>query len=173
MRSDVTGSVIISPRLRDPINTSVGDVVVDGFSIDGYAGWTTDIVYRTDSLGDVGPTFVERSADGDTLTFTFGFPLLLGNLVQEIQQESLFINMLTDAPAFETTGRATFFGRSEAYPDQILQVSIGGIAVPAAARIPLPAPLALMLAGLVGTTLVRRGRNRPQHRLAVRHPGAG
>lgn len=160
VRSDATGNVIIAPRLIDPTNNFPSRVFVDGFSLTGYAGWATDISYRTDLDGDRGPTLVERSADGDELMFTFGFPLLIDYLLGQPQETSLFVNILTDAPTFETTGRATFFGRSEASPGQVLTFSIGGIAVPAAAQIPLPASVTLLIPGLAWSAVAARAARR-------------
>ncbi|HFD32314.1 MAG TPA: hypothetical protein ENJ28_06365 [Gammaproteobacteria bacterium] len=160
VRSEETGTVIIAPRLRDPFNVTGGQALIDGFSINGYAGWEVDVNYRSDGVGDKGPTFVDRSADGDVLTFTFGFPLVINNLFGEIQEESFFINILTDAPKFITTGRATLFGRNLDYPDEFFEASIGGIAVPSSADVnaaPVPASALLFGSGLLGLVgMVRR-----------------
>lgn len=155
VRSDETGNVIIAPRLRNPFNVTSGLGLIDSFSINGYAGWDVDVNYRTDGEGDRGPTSVDRSADGDVLTFTFGFPLVIGNLLGMVQEESFFINILTDAPEFTTTGTATLFGRNLFYPDELFSASIGGIAVPASARVPEPSIILLLLAGFSGLFLRR------------------
>lgn len=160
VRSDVTNTAIISPRLRDSFNVSFNDLFLDGFSVTGYAGWATDVDYRTDTLGDRGPTFVERSADGDVLTFTFGFPLISGNLFAEPHEESFFIDILTDAPSFALTGTATLDHRNLSWPGGGFTTQYTGIAVPSAAgAIPAVAPLSLLVAGLGGLLMAacRRG----------------
>lgn len=157
-RSAATGDLIFGPRFAQSYNGSPWDYLIDGFEITGFGSFATDVAYRTDGLGDRGPTFAERSADGDVLRFTFGFPLLLQNLVQEVQEESYFMSIVTDARAFATIGRMTVFARSEQFPGQVVTASIGGIAVPVDAPIPLPAPAALLLAGLGALAALRRGR---------------
>ncbi|MBV7299683.1 PEP-CTERM sorting domain-containing protein [Enterovibrio paralichthyis] len=161
VQSDVTGSLIFASRLRDPINVTGRDFLIDSIVLDGYSGFQTDVFYRTDGLGDRGPTFVERSADGDDLTFLFGFPLLLQNLVQEIQDESLFINILTDATAYNTSGTATIYGRIQdgANAGQLVQATVEGIAVPTRRQVKIPEPstLVVLLSGMALLTVrVRR-----------------
>lgn len=155
VRSDVTDTVIIEPRLRDPYNVTGGQGLIDGLSINGYAGWNVDVNYRTDGEGDRGPTFVERSANGDMLTFTFGFPIVINNLLGQVTEESFFINILTDAPSFTTNGRATLFGRNIDYPGVSFEDSIGGIAIPSVNNVPVPSSMLLLLTGITGLGLVR------------------
>lgn len=157
IRSNLADSLIFALQLLGPINITVDDVLVDSISLNGYAGWQTDIHYRSDAAGDRGPSFVERSADGENLLFTFGFPLFLGNLTLETHEESFPIEILTNADAFETSGRATIRGRTVA-GNTPLQVSIGGLAVPTV--VPLPASCWLFLAGI--GLLLGRPRNRQQ-----------
>lgn len=157
-RSAATGNLIFGPRFAQPYNITPFDFLIDGFEITGFGDFATDVAYRTDGVGDRGPTFAERSADGDVLRFTFGFPLVLQNLVQEVQETSYFMSIVTDAKAFAPTGRMTIFGRSEEFPGQIVTASIGGIAVPVDAPVPLPAPAALLLAGLGALAALQRRR---------------
>lgn len=160
VRSDETGTVVIAPRLRDPFNVTGDKALIDSFSIDGYAGWEVEVNYRTDGEGDRGPTSVNRSDDGDVLTFNFGFPLIIGNLLGMAQEESFFINILTDATEFTTTGTASMFGRHLDYPGDIFEASIGGIAVPSAAvSVPEPSTLFLLLAGFSGLVVTRAKKN--------------
>ncbi|MCK9606189.1 MAG: hypothetical protein M0R33_07010 [Methylomonas sp.] len=145
IRSNLADSLIFALQLLGPINITADDVLIDSIILNGYAGWQTDIHYRSDTAGDRGPSFVERSANGDNLQFTFGFPLFLGNLTQEAHEESFPIEILTNADAFETSGRATIRGRT-VVGNTPLQVSIGGLAVPTV--VPLPASCWLFLAGI-------------------------
>lgn len=155
IQSNLANSLVFSLHLLGRLNTTSDDVLIDSVSLNGYAGWQTDVHYRTDAVGDRGPTFVERSADGDNLLFTFGFPLFLGNLVQEVGEESYPIEILTNADFYDTTGRATIRGRTVA-GNIPLQVSIAGLAVPTA--VPLPASFSLFLAG-IGFFLSRGGKH--------------
>ncbi|MEP2427198.1 MAG: VPLPA-CTERM sorting domain-containing protein, partial [Tateyamaria sp.] len=103
--------------------------------------------YRTDGLGDRGPSFADRSADGNTLDFDFAFPLVVGNLSESIKEESHFLRIKTEATHFENTGRATIFGRHVDYPDQTFRLHYSSLAVPTLAPVPLPASFLLMLGG--------------------------
>lgn len=130
IRSDTNAATIIAPQLTWLNNITPFDFFIDQILLDGYFGVQTDIFYRTDAVGDRGPTNVERSLNGDQLLFTFGFPLFNGNLNQEAHQDSLPINILTDANAFELTGTATIFARSTEDITNTFTVTIFDLAVP-------------------------------------------
>lgn len=146
-RSDTQGTMIFGPRIRFTHNVTGGNFLIDSLLLYGYGDFATDVAYRTDGLGDRGPTFANRSADGDTLNFDFGFPLVVGNLVQSVKEESHFLSIKTDATHFENTGRATIFGRHVDYPGQTFRLDYSGLAVPTAAPVPVPASFLLMLGG--------------------------
>lgn len=157
--SALLDTLIFGPRLRDPVNTlgTVGILYIDGFSISGYGDFAVDASYRTDGLGDVGPTSASRSADGDTLTFDFGFPLVNHYLAEEVHQTSYFLSLVTDATAFENTGIMTIFGRGSLDPTTRIEVQVGGIAVPVAApAVPLPASAFLLIGALGGVAGMKR-----------------
>ncbi|MEC9341672.1 MAG: hypothetical protein VX663_09345 [Pseudomonadota bacterium] len=149
------GTLIFAPRIAVTANTGVGDFQILGFSVDGYAGWETNIEFRTDGLGDVGPDYVFRSPDGDTLTFLYDSsnPINLpGGIVGE---NSLFPSILTNATSFSLTGLMTLFGIDTANPSEIIAVRVSGVAVP---EIPIPATALLFGSGalLVGWVSGRR-----------------
>lgn len=92
--SDNLGTMIFSPRMRDYNVYDAFGWVLTGIDVKGFAGWSTDVDYRIDGLGDIGPGSVMRSGDGDVLMFDFsGNPVPDGN-------ETLFLSILTDAPAY-------------------------------------------------------------------------
>lgn len=156
-RSNNTGNLIFGPRLRDSfnINPFAGNFLVDAVEVTGYAGFDVNANYRTDGAGVRGPTFAERSGDGDTLTFTFGFPLFVGNMMGLPQEDSYFFSIETDAEAFDESGTLTVFGRYQDAPGEVFSAQITGIAAPAIAPIPLPAAGLLLLAGLGALGLLR------------------
>jgi hypothetical protein len=57
---------------------SYGAAQVNQFSQTGYFTSLTDANYRTDLAGDVGSSAIQRSGDGNTLTFTLSGPLQPG-----------------------------------------------------------------------------------------------
>ncbi len=67
---------------------------------EGFEGWTTDVDYRVDGLGAIGPNSVNRDKKGATVGFSFG-----KNPVTAAA-ESRFCFVLTDA-AFTSTPRAS------------------------------------------------------------------
>ena len=66
-RSDNTGELIFEPRLRDLIGDGVS---IFELKVTGYNGFTADVDFRTDGLGDVGPSQVSR-AGGDELFYEY------------------------------------------------------------------------------------------------------
>lgn len=149
VESATTHTLIFAPRLTTPWNISPHDIVIDRMILHGFGTFTTDIAFRTDGPGDRGPTLAERSLDGDTIGFLFGFPLMLSNLFTEHSDESLFFSILTNATAYTNTGVATFYGRSLGYPGETLTGRIEGIAVPVASPIAVSSPDAIFL--MLGT----------------------
>ena len=140
VQSGETGELIFMYQLRDSMGGLNG--IVTDVSITGFGGWSTDVEYRTDGPGDVGPSRAERSAgDGDTLDFLMGnTPQLAGGV------ESNFFFALTDAPSFGLIGVAEIFIQ-------------GGFSTTVDVYAPaIPAPGALAMAGLAGLALVRRRR---------------
>jgi len=156
--TSTTGSALnFSVRLRDPQNTGYLDLLVDTVTLTGYAGFDTDVLYRTDGSGDAGPSFASRSADGDAITFDFAFPLFFGNLAQEVHQESYFLSIVTDAPSYAQTGRMIVTGHSSEDPGTILTAEISGLWAPAALpAVPLPLSGWLLLSGLGAFGILRR-----------------
>jgi hypothetical protein len=145
IHSTLSDSLVFSLQLLDGQNPSEDDIWIDSITMNGYAGWDTDVFYRTDTVGDRGPTFASRSADGDMLRFDFSFPLTLNNLVGGVQEQSYPLEILTDASSFATTGRAWITAHTT---ETSLAVSFAGLAVPTVS-VPLPATSSLLLPGLL------------------------
>lgn len=145
--SDDLGTMVFLPRIRDTFNIATEGFEISAFRLDGYAGWNTDIGFRSDGLGDTGPSNVSRSVDGDTLTFRYDDPMFISGIAPGPQEESLFPYIVTDAQAFELTGSMTIFGYDTANPDELLSVTITDLAVPTV--VPLPAPFVLLGSGIV------------------------
>ncbi|MGB3553016.1 MAG: hypothetical protein WBA25_00065 [Jannaschia sp.] len=157
VRSTLDGSLIFMPRVLTTFNNSGGNFLVDRMTLFGFGGYDVDVNYRTDGLGDRGPTSATRSGDGQDLIFDFGFPLVGSNLFQNPREDSLFLSLNTDERAFSLTGRISVFARHIDYPGQTYRFDYGGIAVPA--PVPLPASFLLLLAALGGTGVAMRGRS--------------
>lgn len=156
VESGATGTLNFGPRIRFGANVTAGNFFIDRLQLTGFGNFETDVAYRTDGLGDAGPTFAERSADGNVLNFDFGFPLVVGNLAQSVKQESHFLSIKANASYFENTGRATIFGRHISYPGQTFRLDYAGLAVPAVAPVPLPASVLFLLGGLGALLGLRR-----------------
>ena len=153
-----------APRIRDTQFIEPGTFLIDSFSLTGYAGFSTDVEFRTDGLGDVGFESVSRSADGDRLNFRFDEFLRIDGIAPGLRQESLFPSIVTDAQAFNYSGTMTIVGyllnldaNGAIIPpsaNDIFSVTIGGIAAPT--TVPLPASAFLLIAGLAGLAGMRR-----------------
>lgn len=138
-------TLIFAPRIRDTLNTpGVPPLEILSISLTGYAGYSTDIEYRTDGLGDAGPDTVSRSVDGDTLNFRYTASPLLP------PDESLFISILTDATEFAPIGSALIVARTG--PDgNPFSTTIQGI------NVPVPEPSTALLAlGALAAAFRRR-----------------
>lgn len=153
--SSTDGTLIFGPRLLTATNITFAPFLIDRVELYNFGGFDVDVNYRTDGLGDRGPTQASRSADGDTLSFDFGFPLVGGNLSQT-QEDSYFFSLNTDATAFSLDGRMAVFARHIDRPGETLRFDFGNIAVPS--PVPLPGSLVLFMSalGFGGAALRRR-----------------
>lgn len=167
VRSDADGTLIFAPRLMTTFNNTGGNFLVDNMTLFGFGDYAVDVNYRTDGSGDRGPTSANRSADGQDLSFDFGFPLVGANLFANPQEDSFFLSLNTEETAFALTGRISVFARHVNYPGDTFRFDFGGIAVPAPATLSLPSTLSLVLGalGLIGA--LRRRSVQPQVRPLV------
>ena len=102
VESTTTGEMIFAPRIRD-LASPAGRGFITGLRLEGYRGFTTDIDYRTDGLGDLGPDQVSRNLIlGEALTFEY-FGLLAP------PDSGYFISVLTNSKVFAPRGRITIF----------------------------------------------------------------
>lgn len=149
--SDTLETLIFAPRIRDTyINiaspTVSASVTITGFQLDGYSGFDTDIDYRTDGSGDVGPGYVLRSFDGDTLSFFYADGLQIDGTTQE---ESLFPSILTDATEFDYSGTMVLTGFYNGDTTDTFSIVVDGVAVPVAS-VPIPTSIMLLGSALFG-----------------------
>jgi hypothetical protein len=140
VRSDNTGELIFAPRLRD-LSSPSGTAWISGFAMTHYEGFSTDVDYRSDSLGDVGANRVSRDADGGRLFFSYDPSLLLP------PDEGLFLSVATDAQAYDLSGMFTIYAQNDFGAD-VYSTQLLGVAAPSA--VPLPAAAWLFATGLVG-----------------------
>lgn len=98
--SNVNDTLFFTLRIFEPVGGGLNGIIASVEYTD-FAGWTTDVEWRTDSLGIVGPSRVERSAgDGDTLRYLFG------NQIAPDQESRAFFAM-TNATEAAVVGTAT------------------------------------------------------------------
>jgi hypothetical protein len=142
--SAALGTMIFAPRLRDLIGTGVVVGLVDR----DFAGFSTDVEYRVDGLGDVGPDGISRSAGaGDELAFSYAPSVI------DPPEEALFLSVLTDALDFAAVGSTTIFARD--VTGALYSVTLEDT------NAPIPEPSTLVLGGL-GLIALARGRRRAQ-----------
>jgi hypothetical protein len=147
-QSDDLGTMIFSPRLRDTVDAAgAARIEIYAMSIKGYGGYTTDVEYRIDGSGDVGPGQASRSADGDSLRFDYTASPILA------PEESRFNSILTNATGYAPIGTATIYARIGS-TGPMFSTTISGINVP----VPEPTASVLVLGALgLAATVGRRG----------------
>lgn len=159
VQSGTDGTMIFMPRILFGRNVTPFQLQVNRVEMFGFGDFAIDASYRTDGLGDRGPTFGTRSADGQTLSFDFGFPLVVSNLFSGPQEESYFFSLKSDATEFENSGRLSIFAQAvgDPVPGREYRFDVGRIAVPTAVTpVPLPASLPVLALTVSALMLFRR-----------------
>lgn len=138
VRSDLTGTLDFYYRI---INNNTFDVRLgDLISHSSFAGFTTDVDYRIDGLGNPNPLTAARSADGSTVTFDFDNSQN-NALLLAAGETTRFFFVKTGATLYNALGQGTLRGvNGEAYSFASFQPTNA---------IPTPA----LLPGLVGLGL--------------------
>lgn len=149
VQSNNSGELIFAPRLRD-LSAPGGVAWITGFSMSGYNGYSTDIDYRLDGLGDVGPNSVSRDAGGDNLYFRYDPNLVVA------PDESLFMSVDTDAFDYDLSGLFTIYAQND-FGANVFVTRIDGVSAPSA--VPVPAAAWLFGSGLVGLIGIMRRRD--------------
>ena len=101
-------------RIRDTFNIDGGIFAIVSMQLTGFGMFNIDGDFRTDGLGDKGPDSYSRSVDGNIITMRYSDTnqqggLVIGNLLGQPQEESLFPSFVTDAEHFALSGTATVF----------------------------------------------------------------
>ncbi len=150
VRSTNTGELIFAPRLRD-LNNPNGDAWIYQLNMMGFEGFTTDVDYRTDGLGNVGPDSVSRNITGDILNFSYGSSIILP------PDESYFLSVMSNATEFDLSG-SILISASNDFGGNSFSTRLRQISAPSA--VPLPASVWLFGSGLIGLLgISRRKRN--------------
>ena len=135
VREDVSGTLDFYYRIR-PNDASSLDAIMRTTHTD-FTGWTTDVDFRTDSLGSVGPTSATRNVSGSTVGFNFDGWLQPGD-------ESYFYFIKTTATNY-TLGSTV-----------LIDGGIASVQSYAPSAVPVPAAVWLFGSGLIGLVGVAR-----------------
>jgi len=113
---------------------------IDQFAITGFAGFSTDAGYGFGfGYGGTPPTTIGRTASGDTITFNFANPVLIGQRPAFLLVET---NATADQVGFQPGGGGTLSGLLTLQP--VLAPT------PTATAVPEPSALVLLGTGLAG-----------------------
>lgn len=96
VRSDVDSTLIFYYRV---LNDATSSTSITSISARNFAGYTTDVDYRTDSLGSIGSTLATRDASGSNVNFQF-IPSPIGNGEISPGNSSYFFFIKTDATEY-------------------------------------------------------------------------
>lgn len=129
-RSSLSDTLIFANRFSDPFNATLDDYLVDSITISGFSDFLLDVDYRVDGPGDRGPTQVSRSLDGNSLVYSFFFPLVVGNLFGEPQEQSYWLPVWTEATEFSLTGTMEIEVRHLSDPFEDFTLVYHNLAVP-------------------------------------------
>ena len=135
VREDVSGTLDFYYRIRPNDANSLDAIMRTTHT--NFDGWTTDVDYRIDGLGSVGPSSATRNVSGSTVGFNFGLGLQPGD-------ESLFYFIKTTATHY-TLGSTV-----------LIDGGIASVQSYAPAVIPVPAAVWLFGSGLIGLIGIAR-----------------
>ncbi len=123
VRSTNTGTLIFAPRLRD-LTAPSGDAWVMHLRVTGYDGVATDVEYRTDGPGQIGPDGVTRSGGaGDQLDFRHDPSIILP------PDAPHSLSILTDAGNFGPRGSITISAQND-FGGSVFQTTLQGTHAP-------------------------------------------
>ncbi|MEZ6119800.1 MAG: hypothetical protein R3C28_24980 [Pirellulaceae bacterium] len=122
-RSTATGQLVYAPRIRN-LSAPNGEAWVMGLSYTGFDGTMTNVDYRIDGLGQVGPNSVSRSADGDRLHFRHDPNLIVP------PDEQKFLSIYTDSEYFAPAGEITIYAQND-FGANVFSTTLHRVAAPA------------------------------------------
>ena len=143
VRESVSGTLDFSYRIFSDAD-STGTII--RVSRTGFAGFSTDVDYRTDGLGEIHPQTAGRSADGNAVEFDFtqtdGTPNTLAP-----GKSSLFFFIHTNSVTYNEEGSLSIDAHST-----IAEIPVGGSSFPMATfqptTVPEPSAFLLLASGL-------------------------
>jgi hypothetical protein len=143
VRSDVDNTLIFSYRI---INDTTSDAPLRFVMREDYAGFTTDVDWRSDGLGMIGPNFATRSFDGSQVSFFFN-----GQAMIDPGEDSYFFFIKTDATTYNEGGQGVIAVTGSENNGRSFHFDTFQPLV-----VPLPNALFLFVSGIVGLVLVKR-----------------
>jgi len=102
VRSAETGTLVFSQRVVLDARSSTTISPVE-WTVSDETPVTTDVDYRTDGLGSLGASSVQRGPTGNTVRYKLPRPMMPG-------ESTYYHDMLTNALAFDARGRTTLNG---------------------------------------------------------------